>query len=95
MQADPELLTFHRYPKSMLKMLRTTNCIERINEEFRRRVKTQGSLPSADTALKILYGMCAIGLVAVRRIDGWRHLPAIVRAKRLEHGLVDPLDSAA
>ncbi len=33
------------------KTLRTTNVIERLNEEFRRRVKTQGSLPSEDAAL--------------------------------------------
>ncbi len=95
MQADAELLTFYRYPKSMWKILRTTNCIERINEEFHRRVKTQGSLPNADAALKILYGMCAIGLVAVRRIDGWRQLPAVVQTMRLKHGLIDLVDNAA
>ena len=74
MQVDAELLTFHRYPKSMWKMLRTTNCIERINEEFHRRVKTQGSLLNADLTLKIVYGMCAIRLVAVRRTGGWKQL---------------------
>ena len=94
-EAGKELFTFYRYPKSIWKMLRTTNCIERVNEEFRRRVKTQGSLPNADAALKILYGMCAIGLVAVRRIDGWRQLPAVVQTMRLKHGLLDPFDNAA
>lgn len=95
MQADADLFSFYRYPKSMWKMLRTTNCIERIKEEFRGRLETQSSLPNADAALKILYGMCAIGLVAVRRIDAWRQLPAVVHDMRLKHGLVDPLDSAA
>jgi len=94
-EAGGELLTFYRYPSAIWKMLRTTNCIERVNEEFRRRVKTQSSLPNADAALKILYGMCAIGLVAVRRIDGWRQLPAAVQTMRLKHGLIDPLDTAA
>jgi transposase-like protein len=28
-----------------------TNVIERLNEEFRRRVKTQGALPTEDAAL--------------------------------------------
>jgi transposase-like protein len=43
-----ELLTFSRFPKAQWKTLRTTNAIERLNEEFRRRVKTQGSLPRSD-----------------------------------------------
>jgi Transposase, Mutator family len=40
-QAGEELLTFYRFPKSQWKSLRTTNAIERLNGEFRRRVKTQ------------------------------------------------------
>jgi transposase-like protein len=30
--------------------VRTTNAIERLHEEFKRRIKTQTVLPSADTA---------------------------------------------
>lgn len=41
-----ELLTFFTFPKAQWKTLRTTNRIERLHEEFRRRVKTRGSLPS-------------------------------------------------
>ena len=76
-------------------MLRTTNCIERLNEEFRRRVKTQGSFPNADAGLKLLYGMCAAGVVLLRRIDGWKQLPAVVSAMRMKHGLIQALDIAA
>jgi transposase-like protein len=53
-EGGDELLTFFRYPESMWKMLRTTNWIERLNEEFRRRVKTQGSLPNTDAGLRLL-----------------------------------------
>ena len=44
-EAGEELFTFLRFPKSQWKALRTTNALERINEEFRRRTKTQASLP--------------------------------------------------
>jgi len=94
-EAGQELLTFYQYPKTMWKMLRTTNCIERLNEEFRRRVKTQGSFPNADAGLKLLYGICAAGIVLLRRIDGWKHMPAVVYAKRIEHKLIKPFDEAA
>ncbi len=49
-EGGDELLTFFRFPKAQWKTLRTTNVIERLHEEFRRRVKTQGSLPSEDAA---------------------------------------------
>ena len=40
-EGGDELLTFFRFPKAQWKTLRTTNVIERLHEEFRRRVKTQ------------------------------------------------------
>src|SRR6185503_10599497 len=36
-EAGEELLTFYRFPPSQWKCLRTTNMIERLNLEFRRR----------------------------------------------------------
>jgi putative transposase len=53
-EGGDELLTFFRFPKAQWKTLRTTNTIERLHEEFRRRVKTQGSLPTEDAALVLL-----------------------------------------
>jgi hypothetical protein len=44
--------------------------IERLHEEFRRRVKAQGSLPSEDTALILLFSLVASGQIKLRRIDG-------------------------
>lgn len=41
-----ELLTFYRFPRSQWKCIRTTNMIERLNEEFRRRLKTQRLAPA-------------------------------------------------
>jgi|SRR6266540_5805537 len=42
-EAGEDLFTFLRFPKLQWKALRTTNALERINEEFRRRTKTQAS----------------------------------------------------
>jgi hypothetical protein len=56
--------------------------IERLHEEFWRRVKTQGSLPTEDAALVLLFGLVASGQIPLRRVDGWRQIPAILRDRR-------------
>ena len=61
-------------PESQWKTLRTTNAIERLNGEFRRRVKTQASLPTEDSALILLFSLVASGQVKLRRIDGWKDI---------------------
>jgi len=94
-EAGDELLTFFRWPAEMWKMIRTTNCIERLNEEFRRRVKTQGSLPTTDAGVLLLFGLFACGIIYLRRIDGWKEIIPIVQVKRYEHGLIKTLDRAA
>lgn len=94
-EGGDDLLTFFRYPKSTWKMLRTTNGIERMNGEFRRRVKTQGSLPNTEAGLKLLYGLFAAGLIALRRIDGWRDLGVAVHSRRIRHGLIKAFDNVA
>ena len=58
--------------------VRITNTIERLHEEFRRRVKTQGSLPSEDAALILLFSLVASGQIKLRRIDGWRKIAAVL-----------------
>lgn len=76
-EAGEELLTFYRFPKSQWKSLRTTNAIERLNGEFRRRVKTQSSLPDASAAERLLFGLIISGQIQMRRIDGWRDLKQV------------------
>jgi transposase-like protein len=76
-EAGEELLTFYSFPNSQWKSLRTTNAIERLNGEFRRRVKTQGSLPSAQAAELLLFGLIISGQIHMRRIDGWRDLKQV------------------
>ena len=57
-EAGDQLFTFTAFPLSQWKALRTTNALERINEEFRRRTKTQASLPSEEAVLLLLFGSC-------------------------------------
>ena len=77
-EGGDELFTFFTFPKAEWKTLRTTNVIERLHEEFRRRVKTQGSLPSEDAALILLFSLVASGQIKLRRIDGWRKIAAVL-----------------
>jgi len=94
-EGGEELLTFYRYPESMWKMLRTTNGIERVNEEYRRRVKTQGSFPNVEAGLKVCYGMVAAGVIVLRRLDGWQFLRGAVETIRLAKGLPQAIDKVA
>jgi transposase-like protein len=78
-EGGEELLTFFAFPAEQWKCLRTTNAIERLHEEFRRRVKTQGSFPTEDAAMVLLYGLVASGQIRLRKIDA-PHLVRVVLA---------------
>jgi putative transposase len=73
-EAGDELFTFTSFPSSQWKALRITNALERINEEFRRRTKTQASLPGEEAALFLLFGLLRSGQVRLRRLVGWQDL---------------------
>jgi putative transposase len=74
-EAGEELFTFLSFPASQWKGLRTTNALERINEEFRRRTKTQASLPNEDAVVLLLFGLLRSGQIRLRRFDGWKEMP--------------------
>jgi transposase-like protein len=59
-----------------------TNVIERLHEEFRWRVKTQGSLPTEEAALVLLFGLVASSQIRLRRVDGWRQISAVLKQRR-------------
>lgn len=56
-----DLLTFYDFPKAMWKSLRTTNTLENLNREFRRRTKTQASFGTEAAAITLIYGLVAFG----------------------------------
>jgi transposase-like protein len=80
-EGGDDLLTFSAFPKAQWKALRSTNVIERLHEEFRRRVKTQGSLPSEDSAVVLLFSLVASGQIKLRRIDGWRKIAGMLNQR--------------
>ena len=75
-EAGERLFAFTRLPPSQWRSVRTTNAIERLHEEFKRRIKTQTVLPSAETAAMLFWALLASGQINMRRVDGWQTLAA-------------------
>jgi transposase-like protein len=73
-EAGDRLFTFTRLPPGQWRSVRTTNAIERLHEEFKRRIKTQTVLPSADTAAMLFWALLASGQINMRKVDGWQTL---------------------
>ena len=73
-EAADRLFTFTRLPFSQWRSARTTNAIERLHEEFKRRIKTQTVLPSAETAAMLFWALLAAGQITMRKVDGWHTL---------------------
>ncbi len=62
----------------MWKALRTTNTLENLHREFRRRTKTQASFGAEAAALTWLFGLVGFGQIHLRRIDGYQQLPSFL-----------------
>jgi len=73
-EAGDRLFTFTRLDPSQWKSARTTNAIERLHEEFRRRIKTQTVIPDAETAPMLFWALMASGQNVMRKVDGWETL---------------------
>ncbi len=73
-EAGDALFAFSRLPPSQWRSARTSNAIERLHEEFKRRIKTQTVLPSADTAAMLFWALLASGQINMRKVDGWQTL---------------------
>jgi putative transposase len=86
-EAGDRLFTFTRFPVCQWRSLRTTNAIERLHEEFKRRIKTQTALPSAETAAMLFWALVASGQVILRKVDGWQTIA--------ERPNSEPIDLAA
>lgn len=50
-----ELATFFKYPKAIQTLIYTTNPIESLNSNIKRKTKSKGSFPTVDSAFKLLY----------------------------------------
>ena len=83
-EADGKLFTFTRLPQSQWKSARTTNAIERLNEEFKRRIKTQTVLPCPETVPMLLWALMASGQIHMRKVDGWETLGQTIADETLD-----------
>ena len=90
----PELLVHYDFPREHWEALRTTNPIERVNKEFKRRAKSMEAM-SADglkallafTALRLEYGWATTPITS-NKLDHLRHRgPAKVKALDNENQL--------
>ena len=77
-EAGDALFAFTRLPPSQWRSVRTTNAIERLHEEFKRRIKTQTVLPSAGTAAMLFWALLASGQINMRKVDGWKTITMMV-----------------
>jgi transposase-like protein len=50
-----ELSTFFKYPEAVKKLIYTTNPIESLNSNIKRKTKSKGSFPTIESAFKMLY----------------------------------------
>ena len=73
-EAGNRPFTFTRLDPAQWKAALTTNAIERVNEECRRRIKTQAVLPCAETVPMLLCNLLASGQITMRKVDGWQTL---------------------
>lgn len=73
-EAGERLFTFLRFPEAQWRSIRTTNAIERLHEEFKRRIKTQCVLPCTETASMLFWALLASGQITLRKVDGWQSL---------------------
>ncbi len=80
-EAGDKLFTFLAFPPSQWRSLRTTNAIERLQEEFRRRVKVQGMQPSGESVCMLFWALLASGAITMRRVDGFESVTNPVKEK--------------
>jgi putative transposase len=83
-EAGDRLFSFTRLPQSQWKSARTTNVIERLHGEFKRRIKTQTVLPSADTGAMLFWALLAAGQINLRKIDGWQAMATVAIAQPID-----------
>jgi hypothetical protein len=65
-------------------LIPVTNAVERLHEEFKRRIKTQTLLPSAETAAMSFWALLAAGQITMRKVDGWQTLGQILTDKPID-----------
>ena len=58
--------------------------LERLNEEFKRRIKTQTVLPCPETVPMLLWALLASGQIQMRKVDGWETLDQLIAEETVD-----------
>lgn len=78
-EAGEGLTAFLTFPVEQWRVLRTTNAIERIFGEFRRRTKTQGVFPTPEAITTVVWGTLASGGILLRKMHGYKTIEHTLR----------------
>ena len=72
-ESNWETLTpFFEFPEEIRKIIYTTNAVESLNSTMRKIIKTRGSFPSEEAALKLLYLAIQNLIAKWESIQGWK-----------------------
>jgi len=89
----PQCLTFYLFPASHWKRIRTSNRLERMNLEIKRRLNAIGRHPSEEGCLALVYQLCKVyaeGRKGFKANDLVKALWVRLREKKLE--MIDQLE---
>ena len=64
--AEDDVLCYFAFPKAHWRQIRSTNPLERLNKELRRRVRVVGIFPTRDSVLRL------IGMLLLEQDDEWK-----------------------
>jgi len=73
-----DVLTCFYFPASHRKRIRTTNCVERLNQEIKRRTKVARIFPNRDSTLRLITALC------VEQSEEWETSRKYLNMEKLE-----------
>lgn len=76
-EAGDEWFTFLRFPRSQWKALRTTNALERINEEFVGGRRRSRACPARMPCCSCCWGLLRSGQVKLRALVGYQEMEQV------------------
>ena len=84
-----ETLTFYRLPRQHHKHLKSTNMLERLNEELRRRTRVVRIFPNVASCMRLIRALC------VETHEGWLEDKRYINMDLLREARKDQLRKAA